>query len=199
MCDYKIMDVSIYSDILQLSRNIVDEFLLQNFNNKNKLIRKYVDKHPIMNCFGLCRKNTIVIDSTIYDKLIQTASSILHINGFKTEILDEDKNSIELLYIDSNNHEVESDFIIHCDNDAYSKKKVQTLILYYHIDCDGGDLEIYSYNGLFKGYKLEDTIEPKTDDTSKRRIVMMSGETYHYPTKVYNGKRIAIVYNIKAA
>jgi hypothetical protein len=202
MCDYTFIDVSIYSDIVNLSKCVVNEFLLEKFAKKNKLVRKYVDKYSTVNCFGLCEKDTLVIDGTLYDNLIKSASSILDSNGYKTYVSEDDDDdyepSIEIIYIDSDNHVIESEFGIHCDNDAYQYKKVQTLILYYHVDCDGGELEIYKDKGMFKGYKLEDTIETKTDDFTKRRIVMMSGKTYHYPKKVYNGKRIAFVYNINA-
>lgn len=203
MCDYKIMDIPIYSDMIRWSKTVVDEFLLKKFDKRNKIVRKNVDKYPEVKCFGLCGRNTVVVEPSVYDNLVKTASNILDWNGFKTKLQldddDEDENvSVEIIYIDSDGRSIEPDFGIHCDNDAYQYKKVHTLVLYYHIDCDGGELEIYNNLGLFRGYKLEDTIQTNTSNIATRRIVMMSGNTYHCPTKVYNGKRIAFVYNIKA-
>jgi hypothetical protein len=197
MCEYRILDVPIYNEMVQLSKSIVDEFLLQNFDKKNKLVRKYVDKYYTLSCFGLCGKSTVVIKPNIYDKLGEIVSIMLDSNGFKTDLRTDNDISIEIIYIDSDGGSVEPDFDIHCDNDAYNSKKVQTLILYYNIDCVGGELEIYSNKGIFRGYKLEETIHPNTYDITTRRIVMMSGKTYHRPMNVYKGKRIAIVYNIK--
>ena len=67
-------------------------------------------------------------------------------------------------------------------------------IVYLDIECEGGELEIYSD----KGKKVVETIDVKTTTTpDTKNIVMFNGGLYHKPRQITNGKRVIVSYQIR--
>ena len=100
---------------------------------------------------------------------------------------------VEIEYANAGAKPVETDFIIHTDNDGGIKGKVHTFMVYLDMDCDGGELGFYSPNG-----KFIESFDGKSNSKTKK-IIMYDGGLYNNPQPITHGKYVVVSYQIRQA
>ena len=134
-----------------------------------------------------------IIDDSI-SNYVQVVKSILISNNFKCDILD-NEYIIEMHVGSTNENNIISPFGIHQDDYGGIDCKVNTFIVYFDVNCDGGEIAFYkedNYN--IKPYKIINTNNP-SDKTCK--ILMFEGELYHRVLKFSNGHRKLLSFQVK--
>lgn len=153
-------------------------------------------------------------DKDIYDEnilgVVENIADIMIENDFNVKLKPYDfyDFAVELHYSKSKSNDpehssepdkcVESIFSIHNDNDGSLRGNVITCIIYFDVNCDGGELAIYSNNGLFgSDTNIKYKISPKSLNPGVKKIVIFDGEIYHNPLKYTNGHRNLLVIFLK--
>jgi hypothetical protein len=146
------------------------------------------DVEPESRGWFTCSSNYIVNEDLM--SIIPLISKQLNEHGLHVkQKLTSSDFLVEIHYANAGNDPVESGLDIHRDNDGGIRGYLHTLIVYLHVDCQGGELNIYSEREKF----LE---QIKVSDNT---VVMFNGGLYHQPQKITNGKRVAVSYQIRQA
>ena len=124
-----------------------------------------------------------IIDDRV-DDFVQLAKNILKSNGF---VIDEsnDKYNVEMHIGNANEIPNESIFGVHRDDYGGIEFKVNTLIIYFNVNCEGG--EIAFFDGEYQKPKQIIQIQNPTKSTCK--VVMFEGNVWHNPLKYKFGER----------
>lgn len=204
---HKVIYLDNETELIKNNKKLIDEFLkihtkTGNFWHRIQVIENSEGLSSGPDCWGnrIFGLNEITEEKNKinFRELFYKAYCILNKEGYPVkypnDYNDEREISIEIHYANSESKPVENDLVIHCDNDKYSDGDLHTLLLYIDIDCEGGELDIYDNSG----YKVIKTIHPKSEDNTKTKCVLLTGNCYHYPNKVLNGKRILISYQFRS-
>lgn len=165
-------------------------------NNSKKIIdrqQKLFVMHPKE--FSYVRDYTpplheLIIDDRVED-FVQLARNILISNGF---VIDEsnDKYNVEMHIGNANEIPNESEFGVHQDDYGGIDYKVNTLIIYFNVNCEGG--EIAFYDGENK--KPKQIIQTQNPSKSSCKVVMFEGNVWHNPFKYKLGERFLMTFQI---
>ncbi len=136
-------------------------------------------------------EDELIVDERI-DDYVQIAKSILKSNGF---VIDESNNNynVELHINNANIVPQKSIFDIHCDDFGGIECNVNTLIIYFNVNCKGGELAFYENEFNLKPKQLISTQNP-TESTCK--VVMFEGNLWHNSMNYQNGQRYLISFQI---
>lgn len=134
------------------------------------------------------RKNEFVEYEKTND-IIKIAIELMNKNGLKhinsTNTID--NTSVEFHYANSDDEYVYPWSSIHKDND--NGILVNTLIYYFDVDCEGGEIVFYELD--------EKTIVSKIESKLlNKKILIFSGDIFHNPLKMKNGHRYALSFHI---
>jgi hypothetical protein len=189
-----VTELSTVNEIIKFSEEIKQELIRKiGPGNYNKIgwFRKKIMADIPTGCF--VDKTKFIIDQRlphiiglISEKLIEKG---LHV---KKELKSSDIN-VEIHYANAESKPIGSGLVIHQDNDGGINGLLHTFIVYLDIDCQGGELEIYSDKKDF--VKQIDVKTVKNPGT--KNIVMFNGGLHHKPNQIKNGKRVIVSYQIR--
>lgn len=195
---YKVIDMPISDALVHFSTKIAEAYTTRPMPLKcDHWSLKEVDTIEHFHFFGMIKNNRyVVVDPDIYLNAFRAAAEVLEQYGYTVDRMDPGR--VNIVYTNTKNTSaVTSGFGVHCDNDGYYNKRISSVVVYVESECKGGELEIYNQVPLLGKPTLEESISPNTNDERTRRVVLLDGYKYHYPTPVRQGTRIAVVYNIK--
>ena len=193
---YKVLDIPKESELVDYSSQIAKTYKTTKTTNCDQVVNQ--EETDSFHFFGMSKNNNVVVDSELYANAFDAAIKLLKENGFEADDSYEG-NKINVVYTNATNTTVSSGFMLHCDNDGYQNKKVTSIVVYVDANCVGGDLEIYNDIAMFNDpVAAQEVISPNAVNPElDRRVIILDGEKYHYPTDVVQGTKIAVVYNIK--
>lgn len=84
-------------------------------------------------------------------------------------------------------------FDIHQDDYRGINYEVNTFIIYFDVNCNGGELCFYENNETNIPYKIIDVNNP---NNLQCKIVMFEGKLYHKPNDYLNGIRKLLSFHI---
>ena len=193
---YVVLDMPVTHKLVENSILIAKAYTENSVLKPDQWSLKLVDTSNHFNFFNMVEnKNYVKVDYQIYADAYDGAVDVLNTNGFNVEL--DDPGKINIVYTNADTTIVTSGFSSHCDNQGYQTKKINSVVVYVDVDCEGGELEIHSESPLFGSPIIEETISPMPVSPDTRKVVLLDGDKYHYPKPVIHGKRIAVVYNIK--
>ena len=194
---YKVLDMSTQSELVNYSIQIANTYKTTKTTKCGQLDKD--TKPDEFHFFGMLKNNRyVIVDSDLYKKAFDTAIKLLKDNGFAADS-SYGGNKINVVYTNATNTTISSGFMLDCDNDGYQGKQVTSVVVYVDAKCVGGDLEIYNDIAMFNdAIAPQEVISPKAANPElERRVIILDGDKFHYPTDVIQGTRIAVVYNIK--
>jgi len=199
---------------IQTYSNLQNEYVL---NENHKLfIVSNEEYNDLLTINDDIDNDNYILDDNIID-ITNEVKNILEKNGFNV-----DKNSsyypnIELHFSTSTNSEniLKSNFSIHKDDYGGIDCTVNTFIIYFDVNCYGGDIAFYDSNDVKNYYtKKSDIVDDEyienetniliptsiinTQNPSSNtcKIVMFEGNIYHKPLDYCNGHRNLMVFQI---
>lgn len=201
---HKVLYVDNDSELIINSKKLVKEFLKSYNKTGNFWKRISVMENPTYtgaDCFGnyVFGLNHITEEENKinFKDLFLKGYNFLNQYGFNVKLpedLDNERDVlIEIHYANSITKPVETDLVVHCDNNKYIDGDLHTLLVFVDIDCEGGELDIYDHYG----HEIIKTIKPKSEDNTRTKCVLLTGNCYHYPNKVLSGKRILVSYQFR--
>ncbi len=164
-------------------------------NNKEQ-IQYITSKKFIMNPIDYYKLHTkqddinFIIDEQI-DKYIGLVKEILITNGFKLDNTNSNYNA-ELHYGNTDENIIKSPFCIHQDDFGGVDYKVNTFIIYFDVDCEGGEIAFYKHE------HAEPHLKILTQNPSKTtcKVVMFDGSLYHNPLDYKLGHRNLVSFQV---
>ena len=126
-----------------------------------------------------------------YDNICDFSKEVLDIlctfNEFnKKYVNDINEISIEFHYANSEkNYPSYPWTVIHCDNDNFGINKVITIIFYFDVNCEEGELCFYEDDKIVEKINVKD------------KILIFYGDILHNPEEMKNGNRYCISFQIK--
>lgn len=196
---YLPLDLDNNSELIQQSNYLVNTYMNHFDHSKQNYWYNIIvtELNPPIHCFGnkIMRLNTFNDPKLNMNTLIDVAYKIF--NQYKFYVLYPEPNdteiSIEIHHVNAETRPMDSQLVIHKDNDKSSYYDGHTLIVYVDVDCKGGDLVIY--NSRHSNNKQR--ISTKSDIVGFTRCILLDGECYHKPTPVIKGHRISVLYQFR--
>lgn len=180
-----VLQLSMEDPIIAFSEELTQQLM---YTETGWFHKQVVPERGCFTCsdlYGPCSKNIVHEDLL---SMIPLISKRLNEHGLPV-ITDPSASDInvEIHYANAGNEPVHSSLDIHQDNDGGMSGYLHTLIAYVHVDCQGGELNIYSDQE-----ELLEQIQIKAN-----MVVMFDGGLYHQPQKITNGTRVAVSYQIR--
>ena len=139
------------------------------------------------------QKYKYITDDSI-GEYVNIVKLMLISNNFKCD-LSNNEYIIEMHIGSTNENNVISPFGIHRDDYGGIDCQVNTFIIYFDVNCDGGEIAFYQeddYNS--KPYKI---INTNNSNNKTCKILMFEGELYHRVLKFSNGHRNLLSFQVK--
>lgn len=152
-----------------------------------------------LNTFNISNTNFIINDKI--NEFVQMAKSILESNGFKSDPTNSEHN-VEIHTSNcTGTKPVISPLAIHQDDYGGTNYPVNTLIVYFNVNCLGGEIAFYqnySKNYYFWNKKPQPNliIQTQNPNQSSCKVVMFDGAVYHKPLDYYGGQRNLVTFQI---
>ena len=193
---YKVLELPVSNKLVENSILIAKAYTENRVLKPDHWSFKSIDTSTHFKFFNMVEdKNYVKVGYQIYADAYDGAVEVLNTNGFTVGL--DDRGKINIAYTNADTTIVTSGFSSHCDNQGFTNKKVNSIVVYVDVNCEGGELEIYKDGRMFGSPVVEEVISPMTQNPDTRKVVLLDGDKYHCPRPVISGKRIAVVYNIK--
>ena len=156
----------------------IDDILVNSWN------KKFICSSDNKDYINSKTKYNFIVDNDL-TSILPYVCELFRKYGYTYNIDIMEKLNIEIHYAISNNTNIESGFGIHTDND--NGIKLNTLICYLDVECDGGQLAFYD-----KSETLLYSIDIHSDNIDEKKIIIFDGFQFHNPLPILNGRRYAI-------